>query len=167
MRVSFTKDHHRYGVYVHRDKAPDLWMRGPGYSDDLPHDVLHFVAEAEFGLDGGVFGDCAAGGHAKLFVPVDPTLIPKLWRRKRMHKYVLPDGRRSEELAGELERSWHDRSLPDPLLAKLDQLAGRWRTLQVGQTLTLEWPRPEGRKRHSPRNRRPKSSRRVRTPSRR
>jgi hypothetical protein len=166
MRVSFTKDHHRYGVYVHRDTAPDLWMYGPGYSDDLPHDVLHFVAEAEFGLDAGVFGDCAAGGHAKLFMPVDPTLIPKLWRQKRIHKYVLPDGRRSEELAGELERGWHDRSLPEPLLAKLDELARRWRTLQVGQTMTLEWPRPEGRKRHPPRTRQPKRSRQVRRPSR-
>jgi len=158
VRVSFTKECHRYGVYVHRDNAPDLWMRGPGYSDDLPHDVLHFVAEAEFGLDEGVFGDCASGGHAKLFMPVDPALIPKLWRQKRMHTYVLRDGRRSEELAGRLERGWHDRSLPEPLLARLDELAGRWRALEVGQTLTLEWPRPEGRKRHAPRDRRRKGS---------
>ena len=140
MRVTFTKERHRYGVYVQRDKAPDLWMRGPGYSDDLPHDLLHFVAEAEYGLDGGIFGDLAAGGHAKLFMPVDRTLIPKLWRAKRMHKYVLLEGRRSEELADALARGWHDRSLPTPLLAKLDALAREWRTLQVGRSMTLEWP---------------------------
>jgi hypothetical protein len=166
MRVSFTKDHRRYGVYVHRDKAPDLWMYGPGYDDDLPHDLLHFVAEAEFGLDAGVFGDVAAGGNAKIFIPVDPTLVPKLWRQKRMHKYVLPDGRRSEELAGELDRGWRERSLPEPLLEKLDELASQWRRLQVGQSLTLDWPRPEGRKRHPPRERQRNRSRQSRRPSR-
>lgn len=166
MRVSFAKDHHRYGVYVHRDEAPDLWMYGPGYSDDLPHDLLHFVAEAEFGLDDAIFGDLAAGGHAKLFMPVDPSLIPKLWRQKRMHKQVLPEGRRSEELVAELEHGWRTRSLPEPLLAKLDALARQWRELQVGRTLTLEWPRPEGRKRHPPRDRQRNRSRQTRRPSR-
>ncbi|MES1246937.1 MAG: hypothetical protein ABUS54_04610 [Actinomycetota bacterium] len=162
MRVSFTKDHHRYGVYVHRDEAPDLWIYGPGYDDDLPHDLLHFVAEAEYGLDGGVFGDVAAGGNAKIFVPVDPTLVAKVWRQKRIEKCVLPDGSRSEVLAGELHRGWRDRSLPAPLLAKLDALAAQWRGLAIGESLTLEWPRPEGRKRHPPRQ--PKRSRHSRRP---
>ena len=153
MQVTFTKHDHRYGVYVQRDKAPALWMMGPGYSDDLPHDVLHFVAEVEFGLDAAIFGDLAAGGHAKLFMPVDRSLIAKLWRQKRMHKYVLPEGRRSEELAGELERGWRSRSLDGALLVKLDALAREWRELPVGGSITLEWPRPEGRKRHPPRGR--------------
>jgi hypothetical protein len=129
-------------------------MRGPGYDDDLPHDVLHFVAEAEYGLDGGIFGDLAAGGHAKLFMPVDRELIPKLWRQKRIRKYVLPEGRRSEELAGELEAGRHSRTLDDSLLAKLDELAREWRDLPVGGSITLEWPRPEGRKLHPARDRR-------------
>jgi hypothetical protein len=40
------------------------------------------------------------------------------------------------------------------LQQKLDDLAERWHALQVGGSLTLEWPRPEGRRRHPPRDRR-------------
>jgi hypothetical protein len=168
MRVTFRKRRRRYEVHVQRDLAPDLWIASaPGYDDDLPHDLLHFVAEAEFGLDGGVFGDLAAGGNAKIFVPVDRTRVAKLWRRKRAHPRPLRDGRRSEELATQLERGWRERSLPTPLLATLDDLARRWRTLQHGGSITLGWPRPEGRKRHPARNRRYSSrSRQARSPSR-
>jgi hypothetical protein len=155
MRVTFSKTGvRRYGVHVQRDRAPDLWTFGPGYDDDLPHDLLHFVAEAEFGLDGGVFGDCAAGGNARIFLPVDRAQIPKLWRQKRMHKYVLPDGRHSEQLAGQLEQGWRARTLEPRLLRRLDELAGQWHALAPGESLTLEWPRPEGRRRHPPRDRR-------------
>jgi hypothetical protein len=155
VRVTFVKTEvRRYGVLVQRDRAPDLWMYGPGYDEDLPHDLLHFVAEAEFGLDGGVFGDVAAGGNAKIFQPVDKTLVAKMWRQKRIHKYVLPEGRRSEELAGELEHRWRTRTAPPALQARLDALAAQWRALPPGGELTLEWPRPEGRKRHPARDRR-------------
>src|SRR5437763_13185228 len=107
MRVTFQKtNQRRYGVHVHRDAAPALWMYGPGYDDDLPHDLLHFVAESELGIDGGVFGDVAAGGNAKIFQPVDKDLVAKMWRRKRMRRYVLPEGTRSERLAGLLEDAW-------------------------------------------------------------
>ena len=161
MRVAFTKTEvRRYGVYVQRDEAPDLWMFGPGYDDDLPHDLLHFVAEAEFGLDGGVFGDVAAGGNARIFLPVDRSLIPKLWRRRRMHRHVLPDGRRSEQLAWQLEQGWRARTLEPALQRKLDELSGRWRALGPGESLTLEWPRPEGRRKHPPRDRRRPARRR-------
>jgi hypothetical protein len=155
VKVTFSKTEvRRYGVLVQRDKAPDLWMWGPGYDDDLPHDLLHFVAEAEFGLDEGVFGDVASGGNAGTFMPFDRAQITKLWRQKRMHKYVLRDGRRSEELAAQLERQWRTRTAPPTLQAKLDALAAQWRGLTPGGGLTLEWPRPEGRKRHPARDRR-------------
>ena len=175
MKVTFEKiAGRRYGVYVQRDTAPDLAIHGPGYDDDLPHDLLHFVAEAELGLDGGVFGDVAAGGNARIFQPVDKTLAAKMWRRQRMHRHRLPDGRRSEQLAGMLERAWKAQragrgtiawrdeaaaaGVPEvaieALLPRLDELAAQWRALPGGGTLTLEWPRPEGRKRHPPRQRR-------------
>jgi len=175
MKVSFVKtDGRRYGVYVERETAPALWMYGPGYDDDLPHDLLHFVAEAEFGVDGGVFGDVAAGGNAKIFQPVNRALVAKMWRRKRMHKYVLPEGTRSELLAGLLEQAWKaqrtgggplpgrerlaaagvDEASVRALVPKLDELAARWRSLAPGESMTLEWPRPEGRKHHARRQRR-------------
>jgi hypothetical protein len=144
VRVTFTKKERRYDVYVSRDRAPDLFIRSaPGYDDWLPHDLLHFVAESEFGLDQGVFGALAAGSNARIFIPVDPKLVAKTWRRQRIKKTRLPQGRRSEELAGELELGWRARSLEPSLLAKLDTLAEEWNALPSGGTLTLDWPRQE------------------------
>ena len=156
MKVTFAKTaSRRYSVYVERDNAPALAISSaPGFDVYLPHDLLHFVAEAEYGLDGGVFGDLAAGGNARTFVPVDKDLVAKTWRRQRIKKHNLPDGRRSEELAGRLERTWGARRFGtpappelEPLMEKLDVLAEEWHALPVGESLTLEWPRPE-RRRH-------------------
>jgi len=48
MEVTFAKRGvRRYGVHVSRERAPDLWCGSIGYDDWLPHDLLHFVAEAE------------------------------------------------------------------------------------------------------------------------
>ena len=161
MRVTFTKRERHYGVYVSRDRATDLFARSaPGYSDRLPHDVLHFVAEAELGLDDGIFGTLAAGRPAKLFIPVDREETVKIWRRNRIKRVRVPEGRRSEALVAELERGWRERTLEPALLARLDDLAKRWRALQPGRSLTLEWPRPEGRKHHPARERRRPAGRR-------
>ncbi|HET8752072.1 MAG TPA: hypothetical protein VFM43_06050 [Gaiellaceae bacterium] len=161
MKVVFIKQSaRRYAVEVRRDRYPDLWCGTIGYHEWLPHDLLHFVAEAEYCLDGGIFGDLAAGGNARIFLPlneehtVDTELVTKLWRKQRIRRTRLPDGRRSEELAWQLQQGWRARNLPPRLQQKLDVLAGEWHGLQVGQSLTLEWPRPEGRKRHPPRERR-------------
>jgi hypothetical protein len=59
---------------VSRDRYPDLRCGSIGYDDWLPHDVLHFVAEAEYGLDGGVFGDLAAGARARAAGPKRPVV---------------------------------------------------------------------------------------------
>jgi hypothetical protein len=156
VNVTFVKTGaQRYAVEVSRDRYPDLRCGSIGYDDWLPHDVLHFVAEAEYGLDGGVFGDLAAGGNARIFVPVDGRLIAKMWRKEGIKRTRLPDGRRSEELAGELEHGWRARTLQSHLQQKLDDLAARWHGLQVGGSITLEWPRPEGR-RHRPSSKRPR-----------
>lgn len=170
MQVTFTKTaSRRYGVEVERDNYPALAIRSaPGYDAYLPHDLLHFVAEAEFGLDGGVFGNLAAGGSARIFVPVDQRLVAKTWRAERRHKTRLPEGRRSEQLAGLLEHAWaiRRRGAPRPadwdervaendvdparldsVLLVLDGLAERWHGLDTGGSLTLQWPRRE-RRRH-------------------
>jgi len=89
-------------------------------------------------------------------------LTTRLWRKQRIRPTRLPDGRRSEELAGELYQGWQARTLPPRLQQKLDDLAQRWQALQVGGSLTLEWPRPEGRKRHPPRERRRQAAARRR-----
>jgi hypothetical protein len=155
MKVTFVKTGaQRYAVEVTRDRYPDLWCGSIGYDEWLPHDVLHFVAEAEYGLDGGIFGNLASGGNARIFTPIDAKLVAKERRKERIKRTRLPDGRRSEELAAQLEQGWRAKTLPPNLQQTLDDLAERWHAVQVGGSLTLEWPRPEGRKRHPPRDRR-------------
>jgi hypothetical protein len=44
----------------------------PGYDDSLPHDLVHFVVEAELGISRGIFGQLAAGGNAGTF-QIHPT----------------------------------------------------------------------------------------------
>jgi len=74
----------RYDVLVERERAPSVIAHAPGYDDYLPHDLLHFVAEAEWGLDGAVFGQLAAGGDPGIFLPIEPELVAA-WEIGRAH----------------------------------------------------------------------------------
>jgi hypothetical protein len=171
VRVTFTKTgEHRYGVFVERELSPDVAMDpAPGYHDHLPHDLLHFVAEAEWKLDGAVFGQLAAGGDGGTFAPIDPALVARAMRDRKRAKRAAgkPRGRRSELLADVLEHAWAVRrgietapvreerlasarvepSQLERVLARVDELAEQWHALPVDGSLTLEWPRPEGRPR--------------------
>lgn len=170
MKVSFVKTaDRRYGVLVERERAPEVVMHpAPGYDDYLPHDLLHFVAEAEWKLNGAVFGQLAAGGDAGTFFPVDQSQVARAMRQRKRHKRRAgkPKGRRSEVLANILDHAWNARRGRKPLprdwkeqldsarvsrerlesvLDRLDELAARWHSLRVGDQLTLEWPGPERR----------------------
>jgi hypothetical protein len=171
MQVSFTKTGaRRYGVLVERERASEVVMDpAPGYHDYLPHDLLHFVAEAEWKLNGAVFGQLAAGGDAGTFRPVDQSLVARAMRdrKRRKRRAGKPKGRRSEVLAHILEQAWNARRGNEPLpddwrvqlesarvsherlegvVDRLDELAERWHSLPVGERLTLEWPVPERRR---------------------
>jgi hypothetical protein len=146
MRVHFKKTgERRYGVWVEREKAPTMMMHpAPGFDEYLPHDLLHFVAEAEWGIDDAIFGQLAAGGDAGTFWPVEQDVANK-WAHRGRRLKKLGSARRSEELASMLERAWHAHAeVSDEQLARvlrtLDDLARRWHALDVGQSLTLEWP---------------------------
>jgi hypothetical protein len=170
MKVSFAKtEERRYGVIVQRERAPEVVMNpAPGYDDFLPHDMLHFVAEAEWKLNGAVFGQLAAGGDAGTFHPVDQSLVARAMRdrKRRKRRAGKPKGRRSEILADILEHAWNARRGREPLptnwhdqlatarvsserlervVDRLDDLAERWHALRVGEELTLDWPGAERR----------------------
>jgi hypothetical protein len=70
----------------------------PGYDDYLPLALLHFVAEAEWELDGAMFGQLAAGGDAGTFIPTEQSQIPGAMRdrRRRLRRTREPKGRRSD-----------------------------------------------------------------------
>lgn len=58
----------RYAVEAQRVGFPDVVMNpAPGYDSLMPHDMMHFVVEAQLGLTRGIFGQLAAGGSAGTF----------------------------------------------------------------------------------------------------
>jgi len=146
---------------VARERGPVLAPRnGPGYDDYLPHDAVHFLVEAEAGLARGVFGQIAAGRN-NIFWPADPAQRRRQARREKMKKPTAceyADTSSSERLASLCQPLWelragHRSQLPEwltvdappsPLveriLSRLDEFAGRWRSLPPGGSITLTWP---------------------------
>jgi hypothetical protein len=172
MDVTFTKTPgRRYLVTVERQVGPALAPRyGPGYDPHLPHDLVHFVVEAEAGLTGGVFGRLAAG-DCGIFWPADPAERRRAQRRKRPPaEWERADMERSEHLAGLCLPLWYSHAgrldkaprslagfapeeLESPLVrricARLDDVARQWEALQVGKSLALTWLHPPGRRHRS------------------
>lgn len=67
----------RYAIQARRPGLPELVMDpAPGYDPLMPHDLLHLVVEAQLDLDGGVFGQLAAGGDAGTFHPIADRAVP-------------------------------------------------------------------------------------------
>lgn len=167
MQVRFERTgNRRYAVAVLRDRHGDLRMDpAPGYSDLIPHDLVHLVVEEECGLEDGIFGQLAAGGNAGTFVPTE-ELRTKAWARQveRRNRATGTDMGRSEDLVAQVYPRWLRRRghlpgshyvLQDPpptelsgrdldrLSQRLDGLSSQWRALEVGAALVVEWPWPE------------------------
>lgn len=154
---------HRYAVAVLRDEHGDLRMDpAPGYSDLIPHDLVHWVVETEFGLRDGIFGQLAAGGNGGTFVPTE-ELRTKAWARQveRRNRSTGSQMGRSEALAAEVYPRWlrHSGHLPgshhvrqdppatelsddelDRAVKRLDALSGQWRAVGLGESMTVQWP---------------------------
>src|SRR6478735_11232413 len=113
MRVRFVRTgERRYEVRVERDLATDLVMSpAPGWSDLAPHDLVHLVVEHRFGLRDGIFGQIAAGGNARTFVPTQEPRT-KAWARRveRRNQAAGRDMARSEDLAAQVYPRWLRRS---------------------------------------------------------
>lgn len=167
MQVRFERTgSHRYAVAILRDQHGDLRMDpAPGYSDLIPHDLVHLVVEEEFGLRDGIFGQLAAGGNAGTFVPTE-ELRTKGWVRQveRRNRSTGTDMGRSEGLVAQIYPRWLRRRghlpdshyvLQDPpptaisdhdldrVFARLDDLCDAWRTADIGAAVEVEWPWPE------------------------
>ena len=69
MNVTFTRTgERRYRVSIDGPGIESSYMEpAPGYDARLPHDAAHFIVESVLGIRGGVFGQLAAGGHARTF----------------------------------------------------------------------------------------------------
>ena len=169
MRVTFRKTHQRgYAVDITRTRGDDLTMNpAPGYDDLLPHDLVHLLVERHWRLRDGIYGDVAAGGNAGTFRladdrPSDETT--REWARKARRARRQKGGTdmaRSEHLAAVVHARWNQRhhraGLPDwyatalagsgaseteieSALVEAEGLSSRWRRLQVGDAMTVDWP---------------------------
>jgi hypothetical protein len=134
----------RYRVRVEREDAPALIMDpAPGYDASMPHDLLHFVVEAELRIANGIFGQLAQGGDAGTFHAAGPAAGK--WKRKgrRLAREGKADAMASERLVHEAGTAWRKRTRVRgelvPVLERLAAVAARWRKVQVGGSLSLAW----------------------------
>lgn len=68
MEISFVRVRgQRDRIYVRRTDGSEVSWVFPTYGDELPHDLVHLVVEAAFGVSGGFWGRVDAG--------VDPARI--------------------------------------------------------------------------------------------
>jgi hypothetical protein len=174
MDVGFKRTGERqYAVWVRLPGRERQWMNpAPGYDDDIPHDLVHYVVEAALGFRAGVFGRAAAGGGSFTGGAGDATSPRKRARERRRQsrregQLGSKDGagemRASERLAGICDVYFRRRrgQRPDParegppplsgedaarvarVVAHLEALAPLWRRLPVGGALAFAWPSVE------------------------
>jgi hypothetical protein len=169
MDVSFERTgERRYATVVTLPgRHPRRMDPAPGYDDHIPHDLVHYLTEAELGLASGVFGRAAAGGGGfteTVETPGDPRRRARAQRRAKKRETFLSaadrgDMARSEYLAGLCDIAWrrragasapewaHRKQIPpedaatvDRILDRLDEVAPLWHALPVGGALTFTWP---------------------------
>jgi hypothetical protein len=126
----------RYSVTVEvAGKPPQTMDPAPGFDPHIPHDLVHYVVEAELGLTSGVFGRAARGGGT--FIPTgdQPDQQGSRERARARRKQLRREAslgnadeaaRRdmvnSERLAGVSDLFWRRRQgqVPDPSRAAPD-----------------------------------------------
>ena len=172
MRVIFRRTGERgYAVVVEVPGRPAQTMSpAPGFDEHIPHDLVHYVVEAELRLDAGVFGRAARGGGT--FYPAASAPSPRTQARARRKQARREQALRreptneeqlatSERIAYLSDLAWRRRhgQRPDPafwqtvapisaadavrverVVSRLERLAPAWRQLQPGDQLTFEWP---------------------------
>jgi hypothetical protein len=172
MDVVFTRTgERRYGLTVTAPGQPPRGMDpAPGYDDHIPHDLVHYIVEAELRLSAGLFGRAAEGGGSFLLLGEMPGRRERGRRQRRLKQREAhlrrkdhansADMARSERLAAICDHAWRrrrsraerppwavepqvtdeDRQAVERVLARLDEVAPLWNTLNVGDSLTFTWP---------------------------
>lgn len=165
----------RYAVVVVTDRKTQTMDPAPGFDEHIPHDLVHYVVEAELGLHAGVFGRAADG--AGTFYPAAPSASPRERARERRKQRRREQALQrdpgkdaqmatSERLAALCDVAWRRRhgQRPDPslwraptpistedsarierVLVRLDRLAKVWEQLPPGGELSFVWPSLEPR----------------------
>jgi hypothetical protein len=172
MQVIFRRTgERRYAVVVEvPGQATQTMSPAPGFDEHIPHDLVHYVVEAELGFDAGVFGRAARGGGT--FYAAESSINSREQARRRRkqarrEQALSREGAHneqlntSERLASLCDLAWRRRhgQRPDPahwspttpvsatdaarierVVSRLDQIAPLWKQLPVGGELALTWP---------------------------
>ncbi|HKU43278.1 MAG TPA: hypothetical protein VJR89_34190 [Polyangiales bacterium] len=164
----------RYAVLVSTPGEPTRSADpAPGYDDDIPHDLVHYVVEAELRLANGVYGRAARGAGTFIATTQRDTSPRQRARQQRTQakreRALRSSGgapaaelATSERLAGLCDVAWRrkagqrpdamrtaplprleDAACVERVVARLDTLAPMWRALPVGGELTFAWPSVE------------------------
>ncbi|MUN42159.1 hypothetical protein [Actinomadura litoris] len=170
MDVSFERTGERgYATVVTLPgRAPRRMDPAPGYDEDIPHDLVHYMVEAELGLAHAVYGRALAGGGSfreTVEAPGDRRRRARAQRRLNRREAALRRGHHadmatSEHFASICDIAWRRRAgarppegaerrhIPEEDIAKigrvldrLDAAAPLWRAVPVGGSLTFTWPR--------------------------
>lgn len=176
MQVIFRRTgERRYAVIVAvPGEAAQTMSPAPGFDPHIPHDLVHYVVEAELGLEAGVFGRAARGGGT--FYAVSNATKSReraRMRRKQARRELSLRSERaneeqletSERLASLCDLAWRRRHGQRPnaalwqpaspisavdververVVSRLDQLAPLWNQLPVGGELAFTWPGLDG-----------------------
>lgn len=91
MRVIFRRTGaRRYAVVVEMPgEATQTMNPAPGFDENIPHDLVHYVVEAALGLDAGVFGRAARGGGT-FYAAETASNSREQARRRRMRSNSRP-----------------------------------------------------------------------------
>jgi len=171
MEVTFERTgERRYGVrIVVPGQSPRFMHPAPGFDEHIPHDLVHYLVEAELRLAAGVYGRAAQGGSSFVVEGANGRQRTRDQRKQRKREAGL--GRRDDATHGDMaraerlallcditwrrrhgargdEKPWLSPAPPTPeeaacverVVDRLEDLALRWHALPVGGSLTFVWP---------------------------
>lgn len=172
MHVSFKRTgERRYAVIVTVPGGPTRAADpAPGYDDDIPHDLVHYVVEAELRITQGVYGR-AARGAGTFIATAERDIKPRQRVRDQREQLKRERALRSrggapalematsERIAALSDVAWRrkagqrrdalreapmqrseDAACVERVVARLDALAPLWRALPIGGELVFDWP---------------------------
>jgi hypothetical protein len=139
MLVTFTRTgERRYAVRAAVEGETAVEMSpAPGYDALMPHDLQHFIVERALRIEGGVFGQLAAGGTAGTFHVIATSGTPRersreaRKRARRGAKLIAQqeDQMRSERAAYICWHHWLSRANDPALRAKARRMDATVRSM--------------------------------------
>jgi hypothetical protein len=107
MEVAFRKaGNRRYAVVVRASAIGAQTVNpAPGFDDNIPHDLVHYVVEAELKITSGVYGRAERGGGTFLPVEVCASARAQARQRRKQARRERSMTRDDQERDQQMERS--------------------------------------------------------------